>query len=200
MSGQLPSKTRRHPASAAHGRRAAAVAAGVRARAAVCRKGRARLRATTCLTQCVVEDPGNLIYLQHFLANLAQKYGNNKTGARLAGLKIKSGRIGAGEGGRARASGARRSKAAVDALQGQSLGCDDAHGARRRLPADRQPGDGNLSAALGARRRPEGSGGQSPRRDRLRPDGPVRQRDRLLAARAAGQAARSKKRPRRSRS
>jgi tetratricopeptide (TPR) repeat protein len=45
------------------------------------------------LTQCVVEDPGNLIYLQHFLANLAQKYGNNKKGARLAGLKIKSGRM-----------------------------------------------------------------------------------------------------------
>jgi tetratricopeptide (TPR) repeat protein len=44
------------------------------------------------LTQCIVEDPGNLIYLQHFLANLAQKYGNNKRGARLAGLKIKSGR------------------------------------------------------------------------------------------------------------
>jgi tetratricopeptide (TPR) repeat protein len=45
------------------------------------------------LTQCVVEDPGNLIYLQHFLANLAQKYGHNKKGARLAGLKIKSGRM-----------------------------------------------------------------------------------------------------------
>jgi tetratricopeptide (TPR) repeat protein len=44
------------------------------------------------LTQCVVEDPGNLIYLQHFLSNLAQKYDNNKRGARLAGLKIKSNR------------------------------------------------------------------------------------------------------------
>jgi len=44
------------------------------------------------LSQCVTEDPGNLIYLQHFLANLAQKYGNNKKGARLAGLKIKSAR------------------------------------------------------------------------------------------------------------
>jgi hypothetical protein len=43
-------------------------------------------------TPGVVEDTGNLIYLQHFLANLAQKYGNNKTGARLAGLKIKSSR------------------------------------------------------------------------------------------------------------
>jgi len=44
------------------------------------------------LAQCVVEDPGNLIYLQHLLGNLAQKYGNNKKGARLAGLKIKSNR------------------------------------------------------------------------------------------------------------
>lgn len=42
--------------------------------------------------QCIVEDPGNLIYLQHFLANLAQKYNNNKSGARLAGMKIRSGR------------------------------------------------------------------------------------------------------------
>jgi tetratricopeptide (TPR) repeat protein len=48
--------------------------------------------ASDLLTQCVVEDPGNLIYLQHFLANLAQKFNNNKTGARLAGLRIKSGR------------------------------------------------------------------------------------------------------------
>ncbi len=48
--------------------------------------------ASDLLTQCVVEDPGNLIYLQLFLANLAQKYGNNKTGARLAGMKIRHGR------------------------------------------------------------------------------------------------------------
>jgi len=48
--------------------------------------------ASDLLTQCVIEDPGNLIYLQHFLANLAQKFHNNKTGARLAGLRIKSGR------------------------------------------------------------------------------------------------------------
>ena len=48
--------------------------------------------ASDLLTQCVVEDPGNLIYLQHFLANLAQKFNNNKTGARLAGLRIKGGR------------------------------------------------------------------------------------------------------------
>lgn len=44
-------------------------------------------------TQCLVEDPANLIYLQHFLGNLAQKYGNNKKGARFAGLKIKTGRM-----------------------------------------------------------------------------------------------------------
>ena len=48
--------------------------------------------ASDLFTQCVIEDPGNLVYLQHFLSNLAQKYGNNKTGARLAGMKIRSGR------------------------------------------------------------------------------------------------------------
>jgi tetratricopeptide (TPR) repeat protein len=41
-------------------------------------------------TQCVSEDPANVVYLQGFLANLQKKYGNNKKGARLAGLKIKS--------------------------------------------------------------------------------------------------------------
>jgi tetratricopeptide (TPR) repeat protein len=45
------------------------------------------------LTQCVVEDPGNLIYLQHLLANLAQKYGNSKKGSKLSGLKSKSARM-----------------------------------------------------------------------------------------------------------
>jgi hypothetical protein len=45
------------------------------------------------LTQCLTEDPANLIYLQHFLGNLAQKYGNNKKGARFAGLKIKTSRM-----------------------------------------------------------------------------------------------------------
>jgi hypothetical protein len=44
-------------------------------------------------TQCLVEDPANLIYLQHFLGNLAQKYGNNKKGSRFAALKSKSSRI-----------------------------------------------------------------------------------------------------------
>jgi hypothetical protein len=45
------------------------------------------------LTQCLTEDPANLIYLQHFLGNLAQKYANNKKGARFAGLKIKTSRM-----------------------------------------------------------------------------------------------------------
>src|SRR4051812_19530762 len=43
--------------------------------------------------QCVVEDPGNLIYLQHFLSNLAQKFGNSKKGVRFSGLKSKSSRM-----------------------------------------------------------------------------------------------------------
>jgi len=45
------------------------------------------------LTQCLTDDPVNLIYLQHFLGNLAQKYGNNKKGARFASLKSKSARM-----------------------------------------------------------------------------------------------------------
>jgi len=46
--------------------------------------------ANQLFTQCVAEDPGNLVYLQNFLANVQQKHGNNKKGAKLAGLKIKS--------------------------------------------------------------------------------------------------------------
>jgi len=38
-------------------------------------------------TQCVVGDPGNLVYLQAFLANLHRKYNNNKKGSKLAALK-----------------------------------------------------------------------------------------------------------------
>src|SRR5882757_4961791 len=34
--------------------------------------------------QCLVEDPANLIYLQHFLFNLAQKTGNNTISLRVA--------------------------------------------------------------------------------------------------------------------
>jgi tetratricopeptide (TPR) repeat protein len=44
-------------------------------------------------TQCLIEDPANLIYLQNFLGNLAQKYGNNKKGARFASLKNKGSRM-----------------------------------------------------------------------------------------------------------
>ena len=49
--------------------------------------------ANDLLTQCLVEDPGNLVYLQAFLANLAQKYDNNKKGARFSALKIKTSRM-----------------------------------------------------------------------------------------------------------
>src|SRR5262245_60217231 len=44
-------------------------------------------------TQCLVEDPANLIYLQSFLGNLAQKYGNNKKGSRFASLWTKTTRM-----------------------------------------------------------------------------------------------------------
>src|SRR5215212_9021223 len=43
--------------------------------------------------QCLVEDPTNLIYLQHFLGNLAQKFGNSKKGVRFARMKSKSSRM-----------------------------------------------------------------------------------------------------------
>src|SRR6478672_8609351 len=43
--------------------------------------------------QCLVEDPANLIYLQHFLGNLAQKYGNSKKGVRFSALKSKASRM-----------------------------------------------------------------------------------------------------------
>jgi len=39
--------------------------------------------------ECLVEDPANLIFLQHLLDNLAKKYGNNKKGSRFAGLSTK---------------------------------------------------------------------------------------------------------------
>ncbi len=46
--------------------------------------------ANQLFSQCVAEDPANLIYLQSFLANLQSKYGDNKKGAKLAVLKIHS--------------------------------------------------------------------------------------------------------------
>jgi tetratricopeptide (TPR) repeat protein len=45
-------------------------------------------------TQCLVDDPANLIYLQHLLANLSQKYGNSKKGSRLSALKLTTARMG----------------------------------------------------------------------------------------------------------
>jgi len=38
--------------------------------------------ANTLLTQCVVADPSNLVYVEAFLKNLQEKYQNNKRGAR----------------------------------------------------------------------------------------------------------------------
>jgi len=43
--------------------------------------------ATELFTQCVLGDPGNLIYLQNFLGNLQKKYNNNKKGSKLALFK-----------------------------------------------------------------------------------------------------------------
>jgi tetratricopeptide (TPR) repeat protein len=37
--------------------------------------------ATNMFTQCVVDDPGNAIYIKQFLVNLAKKYNDNKKGA-----------------------------------------------------------------------------------------------------------------------
>ena len=37
--------------------------------------------------QCVVDDPGNLVYLQHFRANLQKKHGERKKGGAFAALK-----------------------------------------------------------------------------------------------------------------
>ena len=46
--------------------------------------------ANQLFTQCVVEDPSNIIYLQSFMENLQAKYGDNKKGSRMGGLRIKS--------------------------------------------------------------------------------------------------------------
>ena len=42
--------------------------------------------ANTMYTQCVVNDPGNLVYYEAFLENLQTKYKNNKKGARVKGF------------------------------------------------------------------------------------------------------------------
>jgi tetratricopeptide (TPR) repeat protein len=44
--------------------------------------------ATELFTQCVLGDPGNLLYVQGFLGNLKQKYNNNKKGDKLAFMKV----------------------------------------------------------------------------------------------------------------
>jgi Tfp pilus assembly protein PilF len=44
-------------------------------------------------TECLVDDPANLIYLQQLLSNLAQKYGNNKKGSKLSALKLAPARM-----------------------------------------------------------------------------------------------------------
>src|SRR4051794_851063 len=43
--------------------------------------------ATELLTQCVVGDPGNVVYTQGFLGNLQRKYNNNKKGSTLASIR-----------------------------------------------------------------------------------------------------------------
>ena len=43
--------------------------------------------AVDLLTQCVVTDPGNQIYVQSFLGTLERKYNNNKKGSTLASIR-----------------------------------------------------------------------------------------------------------------
>ena len=43
--------------------------------------------ATTMFLQCVKADPANKLYAQNFLGNLHRKYNNNRTGAKLAGVR-----------------------------------------------------------------------------------------------------------------
>jgi tetratricopeptide (TPR) repeat protein len=44
--------------------------------------------ANELFAQCVIGDPSNMLYLQGFMANLKQKYNNNKKGNNLAFLKL----------------------------------------------------------------------------------------------------------------
>jgi tetratricopeptide (TPR) repeat protein len=43
--------------------------------------------ATEMFTRCVMGDPSNAIYVTNFLANLQKKYGNDKKGSSLAGMR-----------------------------------------------------------------------------------------------------------------
>lgn len=42
--------------------------------------------ANTMFTQCVVNDPGNLVYIEAFLGNLNRKYGETRKGAKIKGF------------------------------------------------------------------------------------------------------------------
>jgi tetratricopeptide (TPR) repeat protein len=44
--------------------------------------------ATDMFMQCVIGDPANPLYVKSFLANLSKKYGNNKKGSKMAGMKL----------------------------------------------------------------------------------------------------------------
>ena len=48
--------------------------------------------ATELFAQCIVGDPSNLIYVQNYVGNLQKKYGNNKTGGKLAQFKERGAR------------------------------------------------------------------------------------------------------------
>lgn len=50
--------------------------------------------ATELFTQCVIGDPGNRTYVEHFLGNLQKKYNNNKYGSKLAQFKARGERSG----------------------------------------------------------------------------------------------------------
>ena len=43
---------------------------------------------TERLTECVVGDPGNVVYVRAYLENLQKKYNDNKRGSRLAQLQV----------------------------------------------------------------------------------------------------------------
>jgi hypothetical protein len=48
--------------------------------------------ATELLAQCVLADPGNLIYVRNFISSLQKKYGQNKKGTTLARFKERGAR------------------------------------------------------------------------------------------------------------
>ena len=93
MSAQQPIAIQSQYFAADRDGRAAAAASRFRARTAERAEKADYDYAHDLFTQCLVEDPANLIYLQHFLGNLAQKYGNDKKGSRFAALKTKTTRM-----------------------------------------------------------------------------------------------------------